>query len=48
MRVQEEEGCTFQPKTRDCPEYIKRIAESMKRGGVKKENHAPDGSRWKF
>ena len=26
---QEIEGCTFQPKTIDCPDYIKRIAQSM-------------------
>jgi hypothetical protein len=48
-RAQEEETCTFQPETRGCPEFIKRIAESMKEAGVKKESNALDAAiRWKF
>lgn len=28
-RERELEGCTFQPTTRECPQYVKRIAKSM-------------------
>ena len=28
-RMHELDGCTFQPETKECPSYVKRIAKSM-------------------
>ena len=47
-RIAEEAQCTFQPKIKACPEYVSRIAESIKKGGGLKRETIQDDGRFKF
>lgn len=45
---QELESCTFQPATKECPAYIKRIAKSLAIvKSVKNEEEIPSKPQWK-